>query len=85
MRMYWLECITAIVGKVQWNTFVLSATINHLAYFGTAAPKYGVFCVFNQIIFKSTHHRYYGCQIVLDLTIALYDLELSVARYPGNL
>jgi hypothetical protein len=39
--MHWFECATAIVGKVQWNTFVLSVTISHFEYFGTAAPNYG--------------------------------------------
>jgi hypothetical protein len=56
MEMQWLECVIAIVGNMEWNTFVLSVTINHLAYFGTAAAKYGVFCVL----------RCRGCQIVLD-------------------
>jgi hypothetical protein len=47
--MRWLECVIVIVGNVEWNTSVLSVTISHLPYFVTAAPKYGVFCVFNQI------------------------------------
>jgi hypothetical protein len=37
---HWLEYVIGIVGKVEWNTFILSVTIRHLAYFGTAAPKY---------------------------------------------
>jgi hypothetical protein len=49
MVMHWLEYLTEIAGKVEWNTFVLSVTISHLEYFGTAAPKYGVFCVFKQV------------------------------------
>jgi hypothetical protein len=49
MGMHWLECVIGIVGKVEWNTFVLSVTISHWAYFGTASPKYAAFCVFNQI------------------------------------
>jgi hypothetical protein len=47
--MHCQECVTGIVGKVEWNTFVLSVTISYLAYFGTAALKYGVFCVLRQI------------------------------------
>jgi hypothetical protein len=35
MGMHWLECVIAIDGKVEWNTFVLSVTINHFAYFET--------------------------------------------------
>jgi hypothetical protein len=53
MGMHWLECVIAIVGKVQWNTFVLSVTISHVAYFGTAALKYRVFCILNQIYLKA--------------------------------
>jgi hypothetical protein len=49
MGMHWLEYVIGIVGKVEWNTFILSVTISHLAYFGTAAPKYRVFYVFKQI------------------------------------
>jgi hypothetical protein len=49
MGMHWLECVIGIAAKVEWNTFVLSVTISHLACFGKAAPKYGVFCVFRQI------------------------------------
>jgi hypothetical protein len=47
--MHWLECVIGIVGKVEWNTFVVSVTIRYLAYFETAGPKYGVFCVLKQI------------------------------------
>jgi hypothetical protein len=49
MGIHWLENITGIIGKVEWNTFVLSVMISHLAYSGTAAPKYRVVCVFRQI------------------------------------
>jgi hypothetical protein len=48
MGIHWLEYVLGIDGKVGWNIF-LSVTICHLAYFGTVAPKYGVFCVFRQI------------------------------------
>jgi hypothetical protein len=48
MGIQWLEYVIGIVGKVARNTSVLSVTTSHLAYFGTAAPKYGVFCVFKQ-------------------------------------
>jgi hypothetical protein len=47
--MHWLEYVIGIVGQVEWNTFVLSVTISYLAYFGTAAPKYGVCCIFIQM------------------------------------
>jgi hypothetical protein len=44
-----LALVIGIVVKVEWNTFVLSVVISHLAYFRTEAPKYRVFCVFKQI------------------------------------
>jgi hypothetical protein len=49
MAMHWLECVIAIAGKFDRNTSVESVTIIHLAYFATAATKYGVSCVFRQI------------------------------------
>jgi hypothetical protein len=48
MGMHWLECAIGMVGNVEQNTFVKTVTISYLAYFGRAAPKYGVFCVFSQ-------------------------------------
>jgi hypothetical protein len=54
MGVYWLEYVIGIVRKVEWNAFVLSVTINHLAYFDTTAPKYGVFCTFKQMPSLST-------------------------------
>jgi hypothetical protein len=47
--MHWLECLNGIDGKDEFNTFLLSVTRSLLAYFGTAASKYGVFCVLKQI------------------------------------
>jgi hypothetical protein len=49
MRMHCLEYIIEIVGKVEWNTFVLSVMISRLVYLGRAAPKYEAFCIFKQI------------------------------------
>jgi hypothetical protein len=51
MGMLWLEYVIAIIVNVEWNTFVESVTIRYLAYFGTAAPKYGVFIVFRQTFY----------------------------------
>jgi hypothetical protein len=82
MGMHWLEYIIGIAGNVAWNTFVFSVTITHLAYFRTAAPKYGVLCVFEiSIYLKSTHHRCCDCQIVLDYQL---HLALPLARYPRS-
>jgi hypothetical protein len=49
MGMRWLQYVIGISGKVELNTYVLSVMISHLAYFGTAAPKYEVFCFFKQM------------------------------------
>jgi hypothetical protein len=58
MGMLWLEYLIGTVGKVELDTFVLSVTLSHLAYFGTAAPKYGVFCVFRQVSYLKSCHRF---------------------------
>jgi hypothetical protein len=49
MGIHWLEYVIGVAGKVEWNTFVLSVVISFLAYFGTVAPKYGIFCVLKQV------------------------------------
>jgi hypothetical protein len=65
--MQWSEYVIWNAAKVEWNTFVLSVTISHLAYFGALTPNCGVFCVFKQISpLTATHHRGSDCQIILD-------------------
>jgi hypothetical protein len=49
MGMDWLVYVIGIVGKRKCNTCVESVTISYLPYFGTAAPKHGVFFVFSLI------------------------------------
>jgi hypothetical protein len=49
MGMHWLEYVIGVVGKFEGNTFVLSVTISHLSYFGTATPKEGVLFVSKQV------------------------------------
>jgi hypothetical protein len=85
MGIHWHDCVIRNVRKVEWNTFVLSVTISHLAYFGTATPKYGVFCVFNQLSSLKALTTDVVTAILFWIITALYNLGLSLARYPGNL
>jgi hypothetical protein len=49
MTLHLFEYVTGIVGKVEWDTFILSVMVSHLASFGTVAPKDGVFYMFKQV------------------------------------